>query len=485
MILVLFYLLSSSQLSLAAKSVESVDFSDRSPESFAQFLAGHDTPVIVRAASSPTEQFWGVRQLPWTLVYIAQHAPKNVLLQAKNSSNPRFDWGCCKLRGLYPELLVRKITSGKEYVYLSADIDKLQVEGREFFSGGILPKELLQVNEIQGEFKHLMWLGSKGVITPLHFDEMHNVFLQVEGVKRFTLFPPNAWRQLYLYPKFHVRHRNAMFEYPPNDETVEKEFPAYSLFPIEPFEAELNPGDVLYIPPLWFHQVEAISNSISFNVWSPVRDIEFMMMAWQQELPLKFEKYSAEKAVRVTSYFIQKFIEAALNLDAGAAEDFVIQNVESRYRRINQEKLDLMESDLVVEDDDEDHDKFDATIAGSPNLYKQSLEMKEHQSFIESVQKDSPPIIDLDTGSVLQLCSTYQVTNFKPKELKNLQRSAEKLSKFFQRGSEGLREIFVANFVEDLVARFVGENHVFDFMKYCVSAWLSEDESSAQRKDEL
>lgn len=460
----------------AAGVVQQVAY-DGKPEAFASFLASHQEPVLVRAEYAPTERFWGVRQLPFTLEHIAEYAPKTALLQAKNGSHERFPWACCKLRALYPEQLVARIKRAKEYIYFSAEMQKIPGDGAEFFTNAIMPKELLQVHEVQGEFKHLLWIGSKGVITPFHYDELHNVFLQVEGSKKFLLFPPTAWRQLYLYPKFHVRHRNAMLEYPPNEETLEEEFPAFKYFPVEPLEVEVNPGDVLYIPPLWFHQVEALSNSISVNVWSPVMDIEFYMTAWEQKLPLNYKKHSAEKAIRMTTFLIQKIVEYSLNLGPAAAEDFVRQTVESRYRRLNDEFMNVEEGEEL---------SFDATVAASPNLFSDSLEMKEHKQYIESIRKDSPPILELDMGSALQLCSTYQKTNFKPKQLQGLKDAAQNIAKSFQRGSTGMREVFVANFIEDLSAQFVGENHVFSFMKYCVSSWLGEESSDkANVKDEL
>jgi len=30
------------------------------------------------------------------------------------------------------------------------------------------------------------WLGSKGVVTPAHYDEMHNVFVQLHGMYRLS-----------------------------------------------------------------------------------------------------------------------------------------------------------------------------------------------------------------------------------------------------------------------------------------------------------
>jgi len=35
-----------------------------------------------------------------------------------------------------------------------------------------------------------------------------------------------------------------------------------------PVIAELGPGDMLVVPPFWFHHVETLSESVSINVWS-------------------------------------------------------------------------------------------------------------------------------------------------------------------------------------------------------------------------
>ena len=41
--------------------------------------------------------------------------------------------------------------------------------------------------------------------------------------------------------------------------------PSYSAYPVI---AEVGPGDMLVIPPFWFHHVETLAESVSVNVWS-------------------------------------------------------------------------------------------------------------------------------------------------------------------------------------------------------------------------
>ena len=41
---------------------------------------------------------------------------------------------------------------------------------------------------------------------------MHNFFIQIYGAKRFYLYPPFSWRSLYLFPKFHLQHRNCQVD---------------------------------------------------------------------------------------------------------------------------------------------------------------------------------------------------------------------------------------------------------------------------------
>lgn len=40
--------------------------------------------------------------------------------------------------------------------------------------------------------------------------------------------------------------------------------------------AEVGPGDMLVVPPYWFHHVETLEESVSVNVWSDAPEYEIM-----------------------------------------------------------------------------------------------------------------------------------------------------------------------------------------------------------------
>ncbi|WP_229487764.1 cupin-like domain-containing protein [Pseudoduganella lutea] len=101
-----------------------------------------------------------------------------------------------------------------------------------------------------------LWLGNE-VVTPAHFDESHNLACVVSGRRRFTLFPPDQVANLYLGP----------LDFAPTPtpiSLVDFRSPDYRRFPRfreaerHAIVAELEPGDALYIPSLWWHHVESI-----------------------------------------------------------------------------------------------------------------------------------------------------------------------------------------------------------------------------------
>jgi len=107
-----------------------------------------------------------------------------------------------------------------------------------------------------------LWIGAKGNITPVHWDTAHNFLAQIYGIKSLFLFSPD--QSSLLYPTYDMCSHN--HSYIPD---IKK--PNYNKFP--KFKESkycniiLNPGNVLFIPTEWWHQVESLTTSISLNFW--------------------------------------------------------------------------------------------------------------------------------------------------------------------------------------------------------------------------
>ena len=105
-----------------------------------------------------------------------------------------------------------------------------------------------------------IWLGHPSNVSA-HFDAVDNVACVVAGARRFTLFPPEAIEGLYVGPI-----DNTMAGQPvslaaaaPQDDD---KYPLFRKIREQALCAELHPGDAIYIPKLWWHQIESTA---SFN----------------------------------------------------------------------------------------------------------------------------------------------------------------------------------------------------------------------------
>lgn len=106
------------------------------------------------------------------------------------------------------------------------------------------------------------WLGPANTVTPLHCDYDDNIFVQVWGRKRVMLAPPH--HDEFLYP----REANAILFGSPFD----PEAPDFERFPLarqaSVVECIMQPGELLYLPAGWYHQIRALDFSLSVNRWA-------------------------------------------------------------------------------------------------------------------------------------------------------------------------------------------------------------------------
>jgi hypothetical protein len=110
------------------------------------------------------------------------------------------------------------------------------------------------------------WIGT-ALITPAHFDESHNIAVCVAGRRRFTVFPPEQVANLYIGPIDHAPAGRPIsvvdFAKPDFDR-----FPRFREALAHARVADLEPGDAIYMPPLWWHHVESLERmNMLVNYW--------------------------------------------------------------------------------------------------------------------------------------------------------------------------------------------------------------------------
>jgi lysine-specific demethylase 8 len=114
-----------------------------------------------------------------------------------------------------------------------------------------------------------LWMASADSRTPLHYDDMHNIFAQIEGRKRFRLFNPAQFDVLYPGP---LNTRSQHLSQVDLNAPDLRRFPKFAQ--AEYWEAVVTPGDMLFMPAFWWHQVSAPDLAVSVNYWwrADVRD---------------------------------------------------------------------------------------------------------------------------------------------------------------------------------------------------------------------
>ncbi|XP_066097737.1 HSPB1-associated protein 1 [Saccopteryx bilineata] len=110
-----------------------------------------------------------------------------------------------------------------------------------------------------------LWIGSLGAHTPCHLDSYGcNLVFQVQGRKRWHLFPPEDTP--FLYPTRIPYEESSVFSKVNVVNPDLKRFPQFRK--ARRHVATLSPGQVLLVPRHWWHYVESIDPvTVSVNSW--------------------------------------------------------------------------------------------------------------------------------------------------------------------------------------------------------------------------
>jgi hypothetical protein len=334
---------------------------------------------------------------------------------------------------------------------------------------------------MEARSKTVAWVGSAGATTPLHQDAMHNFFVQLSGRKRFLLFPPSAWRHLYLFPRFHLKDRNAQ----PNvrDPLATTRYPR--LAEARPLEVVLEPGETLYLPPLWFHEVEAVTPAVGVNTWSPVLYLERMMAAWREPVPLSPD-WDTNQLMALTAAYVHAL---AREMFGGPGEG----------RRVLSDLLATRYEPLYGPDGTGPYPPANVSDAAPPLYAEIDLESPEAREYREYLGRldESPNFVDTAVGDdgaaegalkadhdsppggdyerfradYEETCSPNEVEGWVgPKQRHEFDTAARGVARVFRESGapRSAQQLYFGNYIEDLMAQLVGEEQVYSYFKSCV-----------------
>ena len=185
-----------------------------------------------------------------TLGQCKQHTPASDCLCINKAKEPRRIY--LRTQSM-PEELYKDIAT-PETAQLLAQVFANPDESVSQFAEKILRRSHMQ-----------LWLGTSGNVTPLHYDRNHGLLAQIVGSKQVDLFSHEDTP--FLYPDRSLRHTSLInlreFDLPRRREAVLKEFPKFE--EATRYRVTLEPGELLYIPPFYWHDVTSLDSCLSIT----------------------------------------------------------------------------------------------------------------------------------------------------------------------------------------------------------------------------
>lgn len=182
-------------------------------------------------------------------------------------TGPNYEAGSVPFGDFLDMILDHAGKPGSPHLYIgSTDVDQ--------FLPGLRAQNDLVLNDPMFERSAMLvsaWIGNR-TIAAAHYDMSNNMACNLVGRRRFTLFPPEQVHNLYPGPLEPTPGGQVVSMVDFDDPDFDR-FPRFQRAMDAARVAELEPGDMLFFPALWWHQVEALD------------DFNMMMNYWWNDVP--------------------------------------------------------------------------------------------------------------------------------------------------------------------------------------------------------
>ena len=261
--------------------------SDLSPQAFARQHQLPGLPAIVEGAID--------RDVDWNLDYLSEQLQDcSFLIRCYGQQRYRQDkrlWsnigsGADVVQMPFPDY-ARCIRSGEAHerdMYLA----KCALGNTPLGGSELLDKlgDRLPLDKPIRDFN--LWVGPAGHVECLHYDPMDGTLIQLHGSKKIVLFPPRQSANLYPFPvSVHLRHGLRLRCWFSQVTLLNPDFDAFpNLQAALPHRLEVNlqPGEMLYIPAGWWHEVTTLGSEMacSLNRFWRVFPTSRAVLSWQR-----------------------------------------------------------------------------------------------------------------------------------------------------------------------------------------------------------
>lgn len=199
-----------------------------------------------------------------------------------------FEHSTCSIKEFFQLLDFAKTQKN----YFSAQAIPVNVVFNEYMQSCFKCKELPSEADVR------LWIGNQ-CNTAAHFDFSHNIAHVLKGKRSFKLFPTEQINNLYVGPISLTPGGTPVSMVDVSEPDFQK-FPKFRDALDHAIDIELEPGEAIFIPNLWWHAVQSLENeNILVNYWW--RDVEsnigslpfdslVFLMSYMPYLPLEERK---------------------------------------------------------------------------------------------------------------------------------------------------------------------------------------------------
>ena len=236
-------------------NIEILQVNNPSKEKFEEIIS-NKLPTVITGCMNDWDEF-----IYWSPDYLKENYPEiNIKISKGIVEQEKTKINTLKIKEFVDWIKVAEEKNKSDALYCNEDLDFLNKIGKTEVLNNLSYKfdPILKVTK-----QYAFWMGGEGTKTGIHYDkDYRNLLCQVYGTKKIYLWNPNQSDFLYKSNKYDTSAALSCVNFWNKEDY--KKYPKFNKSNY--IEIILHPGQILYIPPYWWHAVENINTNIAISI---------------------------------------------------------------------------------------------------------------------------------------------------------------------------------------------------------------------------